>query len=194
MKSPAKHVKRGRALEAQEEWLWREAMRDVAPYRPVPMHPTPKRAEQTAATPPKRIVLAPPQQRAAPNPVHRQVLGTGLDGRTAQRLAQGRITPDATLDLHGMTQDRAHAAMERFLAGSIAHGRRCVLIVTGKGGPNVTRENTDAPWARRGPGILKALVPVWLEHSAARDRIAAIRTAHIGHGGAGALYVYLRVK
>jgi DNA-nicking Smr family endonuclease len=194
MKPPAKHAKRGRALEAQEEWLWREAMRDVAAFRPLPALPPQKRSENPSAPTPKKIVQAPTPQRAAPAARGHQILGTGVDGRTAKRLAQGRIAPEATLDLHGMTQDHAHAAMERFLSVSVAHGRRCVLIVTGKGGPNVKRDGGDAPWAWRGPGVLKALVPVWLEHSLQRDRIAAIRNAHAAHGGGGALYIYLRGK
>lgn len=183
---------RGRALDSGEDWLWREVTRDVKPYRPLPPALPPNRGDAPLGPPQKKPAVP---ARALPAPVARQaVLGSGVDGATARRMAQGRIAPDATLDLHGMTQDHAHSALERFLAVSIALGRRCVLVITGKGGPAERRDEGDAPWARRRPGVLKSLVPLWLEHSALRGRIANIRAAHIKHGGGGALYVYLKSK
>jgi DNA-nicking Smr family endonuclease len=192
MKAPAKRPKRGRALDASEEWLWREVTRDVKSYRPLPAvsHLPPQKPVvlQPTSVQPAKTHGAQPHTRAQAG------LGTGLDGTTARRLAQGRLAPEAVIDLHGMTQDHAHAALERFLAISSAHGRRCVLIITGKGGPNAARDEGDAPWARRRPGVLRSLVPLWLEHSSQRGRIAAVKKAHRTHGGDGALYVYLRSK
>jgi DNA-nicking Smr family endonuclease len=191
MKTPAKTSKRGRALQPDEEWLWREVVRDVRALRP--LGPAPKRppAKANINTSPVKPLEAPVQaKQTAVN----GGLGTGIDGATARRLSQGRLTPEATIDLHGMTQDHAHAALERFLAASAAHGRRCVLIITGKGGLNAARDDADAPWARRRPGVLRSLVPLWLEHSPQRHRIAAIKKAHRAHGGDGALYIYLRSK
>jgi DNA-nicking Smr family endonuclease len=184
---------RGRHLDADEDWLWREAMRDVRPYRPLPASTIrPVRAEAA----PKAAKKIPVPSALSPRPaqIGSQGLGSGVDGATARRLAQGRSAPDATLDLHGMTQDHAHAALERFLAVSVAHGRRCVLVITGKGGLADKRDDGDAPWARRRPGVLKSLVPLWLEHSAQRDNLASVRAAHVKHGGGGALYVYLRSR
>jgi DNA-nicking Smr family endonuclease len=192
MARTGKTALRGRNLDSSEDWLWREVTRDIRPYRLMAPPPVTKRAD-TASTVAKKVSTVVAPLPARPTGA-RAGLGTGVDGSTAKRLAQGRIAPDATLDLHGMTQDHAHSALERFLAISVAHGRRCVLIVTGKGGPRETREEGDAPWARRRPGVLKSLVPLWLEHSAHRDRIANVRAAHIKHGGGGALYVYLRSK
>lgn len=194
MTRPGKPAQRGRSLDAGEDWLWREAMRDVRPYRPLPVAaPRPARAEP-APKPAKKPAAPAHAAPAYPAQSQRQSLGTGVDGATARRLAQGRIAPDATLDLHGMTQDHAHAALERFLAVSVAHGRRCVLVITGKGDPAATRDDGDAPWARRRPGVLKSLVPLWLEHSAHRDSLASVKAAHVKHGGGGALYVYLRSR
>jgi DNA-nicking Smr family endonuclease len=195
MPAPFKSPKRGRKLLDEEEWLWREAMRDVMTLRgrkaaskakaPVPLRPNaqPAKPAQKALPPVKHAVPAAPAK-----------LGSGVDGGTARRMAQGRIAPEATLDLHGMTQNHAHDALERFLGHSIAHDRRCVLVITGKGGMAKGRDDRDAAWAQRRPGVLKSLVPLWLEHSAHRGRVASIRAAHIRHGGDGALYVYLRGK
>jgi DNA-nicking Smr family endonuclease len=197
MTKPPRSSKRGRSLRDDEEWLWREATRGVKTLRKpeTSIELLSKSGSQPlsgSAKSPKAVSSAPmaPARRGVA-PVSPR-LGSGVDGATARRLAQGRITPDAMLDLHGMTQDHAHRALERFLDMSLSYGRRCVLVITGKGGPSKPQDEMDAPWARRRPGVLKSLVPLWLEHSPARSRIASIRTAHIRHGGDGALYVYLR--
>jgi DNA-nicking Smr family endonuclease len=192
MKGPAIPAKRGRALTANEDRLWRAVMRDVRAYRPqgpVPIIAAEARTPALIAKPLHAPPVQPPQQGGT-----RPGLGTGVDGATARRLAQGRMSPDATLDLHGMTQDHAHTALERFLSVSVAHGRRCVLVITGKGGPSSARPGDEAPWAQRHPGVLRSLVPLWLEHSASRGHIAALKSAHVKHGGSGAIYVYLRSK
>ena len=41
-------------------------------------------------------------------------------------------------------------------------------------------------------GVLKAMVPRWLQEPALVRLVADVRTAHRRHGGSGALYVYLR--
>lgn len=182
--------RKGRLLHDQEEWLWREVTKDIRSYRPqgAMPRPTPERAEQHHKVQ-KNVKLQPAVARV-PAPI----LSSGLDGATAKRLSQGRIMPEATLDLHGLTQDHAHIAMERFLTTSVRLGRRCVLVITGKGGPKRHGDETGAPWAQRRPGILRSLVPLWLEHSAHRTHIVSMRAAHARHGGDGAIYLYLRTR
>jgi DNA-nicking Smr family endonuclease len=85
---------------------------------------------------------------------------------------------EARLDLHGLTQAEAHHALSRFIAGSRAVGRRCVLVITGHG--------------RFSGGVLKQAVPRWLHEAEMRPHILAISPAQPQHGGAGALYVLLR--
>src|SRR5437588_346959 len=85
---------------------------------------------------------------------------------------------EARLDLHGMTQPEAHRALQGFVSGSRAAGRRCVLVITGHG--------------RMSGGILKSAVPRWLhEPDLCRD-VLAIASARPQHGGSGALYLLLR--
>lgn len=125
------------------------------------------------------IRLAGPERPQPPRPVI-----PGLDRNTARRLARGRRDPDAVLDLHGMTADRAHGALNRFIHDSAQAGLRCVLVVTGKG------RGEDG--GRRGEGVLRRETPRWLGVAPLAARIVGVFEAHPRHGGAGALYVYLK--
>ncbi|MBM3581501.1 MAG: hypothetical protein FJX37_05995 [Alphaproteobacteria bacterium] len=108
----------------------------------------------------------------------------GVDRATAARLRRGEITIDGTLDLHGMTQKEAHAALLGRIARAHTLGQRCLLVITGKG------ERTDQDG--RETGVLRANVPRWLNEAPVRAHILAFAPARPRHGGAGALYVLLR--
>jgi DNA-nicking Smr family endonuclease len=73
----------------------------------------------------------------------------GIDRANAERLKRGLHRIEARLDLHGMTQAEAHAALSAFIAASRAAGRRCVLVITGRG------------LGQSGLGVLKSSVPRW---------------------------------
>jgi DNA-nicking Smr family endonuclease len=104
----------------------------------------------------------------------------GLDRRTAERLRGGALPIEARLDLHGMTQAEAHRALDTFLARAVEAEKRCVLVITGKGG------------RMAGDGVLRAAVPRWLNEAPNRARLLAFAPAQPQHGGAGALYLLLR--
>jgi DNA-nicking Smr family endonuclease len=165
-----------RPLPPDDIRLWRRAMRDVArlsgrtlpPERDIaPARDRPGRTE--AGGTPAVLFAAPPP------PLDRF---TGIDRANAERLKRGRRPIEARLDLHGMTQAEAHQALSRFIAGSRAMGRRCVLVITGHG--------------RFSGGVLKQAVPRWLNEAELRRHLLAIAPAQPPHGGAGALYVLLR--
>ena len=103
-----------------------------------------------------------------------------LDEATSRRIARGKTSIDARIDLHGMTQDEAHNTLFHFLDRAYASGMRTVLVITGKGA--------------RGEGVLKQVVPRWLSEPLFRERVIGYRESHITHGGSGALYVRLRNK
>ncbi len=113
----------------------------------------------------------------------------GLDKRTAERLRRGDRAPEARLDLHGMTAERAHRSLNGFMARSLAQSLRCVLVITGKGGRH---SSEDAPFMRSDLGVLRQAVPRWLKSGPYRGQIIGIFEAHPRHGGGGALYVYLK--
>jgi len=104
----------------------------------------------------------------------------GIDRTNAERLKRGLHRIGARLDLHGMTQSEAHRALSAFVAESRGVGRRCVLIITGRG-----------RW-QSGTGTLKNLVPRWLDEPALRPHVLAIAPAQPHHGGPGATYLLLR--
>ena len=106
----------------------------------------------------------------------------GLDRRKADRFRRGKLPIEATLDLHGLRQGEAHGRLERFLADCQGAGKRCVLVVTGKG---VHKDQG---------GVLRAAVPRWLNEAPNRARVLSFDYAQQKHGGTGALYVLLRKR
>jgi DNA-nicking Smr family endonuclease len=117
-------------------------------------------------------------KRAGPPPL------ASLDRRSRQRVARGNVAIEARLDLHGMTQDRAHAALSRFLRVAQVNDARLVLVITGKG----ARPNERA--GER--GVLRRVVPEWLSLPEMRAYVIGFEFAHGAHGGEGALYVRIR--
>jgi DNA-nicking Smr family endonuclease len=120
----------------------------------------------------------------------------GLDGSTAERLRRGKVEPEATIDLHGMTQQQAFARLLPFVRRAHDKGYRCILVITGKG----LADRHDAGERSRGfvmperskAGVLRSQVPLWLEQAETRSIVVGIQAAHQRHGGGGALYVYLK--
>lgn len=113
----------------------------------------------------------------------------GVNGATLDRLRRGLLEPQARIDLHGMTQGAAHRTLFTWLAAAHARGYRLVLVITGKGNP---RNDENASWMMSDHGVLKQMVPRWLNEPELAAFIAKVQPAHARHGGGGALYVYLR--
>jgi DNA-nicking Smr family endonuclease len=110
-----------------------------------------------------------------------------LGRRLKQRVGRGSEPLEARIDLHGMTQERAHRALLGFLRNAQANQAKLALVITGKG----SRPGDDAaPEEER--GVLKRMVPFWLESPEFRTYVLGFEPAHVGHGGEGALYVRLR--
>lgn len=191
--------RRSAALSEEDRALWEHAARDLKPLKSakgrVPSgearsaEPVPSRAREDQRPKPERIPprkpepQSKPERRAsAPPPL------ATLDRRTARR-----IEVEARIDLHGMRQSEAHAALRRFLMQSHASGRRWVLVITGKG----TAQRRDADDEHGGyrseeRGVLKRNVPRWLSEPELRSIVVGFSSAAIRHGGEGALYVQLR--
>ncbi len=103
-----------------------------------------------------------------------------VDANLHRRLARGRESLAARIDLHGLTQDAARAALTGFVRRSVDDGWRAVLVITGKG--------------VSGDGVLRRRVPDWLAEPPLREHVAGVSEAHRRHGGEGALYVALKRK
>lgn len=170
--------------------LWQQIIGTVKPLKRRAESPPENRAdpasmEKKSPAPKKAssVNTREPLPEARSQPVEPLSAGraAGLDKRTAQRLRRGQLPIEGRIDLHGMTQAEAHANLARFISGSAARGRRCVLIITGKG----VRGGTGA-------GVLRAQLPHWLNEPALRPMILSFTPAQPKDGGGGAFYVYLR--
>ncbi len=170
------------------------AARDGAPAAP-------KRTGDTAPMPaaaPRPLPPMPPKRAPAPPGPPPLVPGqlAGLDRRSGEKLRKGQMPVEAKLDLHGMTQEGAHASVVRFIEAQHAAGARCVLIVTGKGGraADPFRHKGGRFTFSAGRGILKEALPRWLNEPRLRPHIVAVQPASRAHGGEGAVYVLLKRK
>ena len=94
----------------------------------------------------------------------------GIDRATWQKFRTGKLPPARTLDLHGHTAQRAHAALHAFLAEAVATGLRCVEIVTGRG--------------RAEGGVIRRELPLWLNDPALRPLVLAATHPHAANPGA----------
>jgi DNA-nicking Smr family endonuclease len=145
------------------EGLWRKVASTVRAYDEKAAQP---RGKKASASPP-RARETPPSGSSKPS---------ALDDATRRKLLRGRIEIEARIDLHGMTQDEARGALSRFIARARARDLRTVLVITGKG---------RAP----GSGVLKRMLPLWLEDM---PGVLSLAPAGPKDGGDGAFYVRLR--
>ena len=111
------------------------------------------------------------------NHEHLRFRRASIGHRTMRKLAGGRFTVQAEIDLHGMTVAEARPRLADFIDDALRLGHRCVRIIHGKG------KGSGA----RGP-VLKAGVNRWLRRW---DSVLAFVSARQADGGTGAIYVLL---
>jgi DNA-nicking Smr family endonuclease len=198
MKRPASFVapnrleqRRQRALSEEERALWDSVARQVKPLRKkpralksstksaasAPVLDSPVAAKPAPPPRPVHAVQAPKPSKPAAPPL------APLGRRERTKLSKGRNEIDARLDLHGMTQVRAHHALFGFLQRAHRDGMTFVLVITGKG---------KVSGAESERGVLRRQVPQWLSLPEFRSLVVGFEEAHVGHGGEGALYVRVR--
>jgi len=110
-----------------------------------------------------------------------------MDAKAFARMSRGKLSPEARIDLHGLTLAEAHPQLIGFVLGAQAQGLRLVLVITGKG----RRPTDDGPVPQR-HGVLRHQVPQWLAQAPLGQAVLQVAEAHPRHGGSGAFYVYLR--
>lgn len=183
---PAAAPRRKRALSEEERALWEAVAKQIKPLRKKPRMAKSQPAE-AAVEPPAATKVAPALRPPAPAKIVRAPKPEApplapLGRRERTQLSRGKKPIDARLDLHGMTQTRAHHALSGFLHRAHSDGLTFVLIITGKGKLGAESER----------GILRRQVPQWLSLPEFRSLVVGFEEAHIGHGGEGALYVRIR--
>jgi len=167
--------------------IWRRVAKTVTPARgrttvaqDVPRSNGKKETKTRKASPSAPVKPRPAKTAAAP-PAPKT--GTaGFDRATAGKLKKGKLPLEGRLDLHGMTQAQAQDALTRFIAASARAGKRTVLVITGKG-----RLSAQG-------GVLRRMLPLWLEDPALARHVVALTPAAPKDGGTGAFYLRLRKK
>ena len=130
-------MRRRRGLSADDARLWAGVARSAIPLKGKSFPELPEMPE-----PPARVPAAPPPPAAAAaggtgpgrrGRSRRRLSQHPIERPTRKKLAKGRLAIEARIDLHEMTQARAHDALVGFLRQSQAMGLRHVLVITGRG-------------------------------------------------------------
>jgi DNA-nicking Smr family endonuclease len=178
--------RRKRTLSEEEHALWQSVAKQIKPLRKKHRVPTPQAASSKMEVPDATAVMLRPKSAIpiAPPPPKKPVTPplAPIGRRERSQLSKGRKEIEARLDLHGMTQARAHRALSGFLHRAHGDGLTFVLVITGKGKVGAESER----------GVLRRQVPQWLSQPEFRTLVVGFEEAHIGHGGTGALYVRIR--
>jgi DNA-nicking Smr family endonuclease len=142
--------------------------RDRLPIPPPP--PSPVRVVELPSEV-KLVVEGDGQRYAARAP--------GVSRAQLAELRAGKLHTEETLDLHGQTVEVGRQQLRDFVVAAHRIGRRCVLIVHGKG----THSEHGAPL--REAVLAELLGPL-------SGLVHALATAAPAHGGEGATYIVLR--
>ena len=174
-------AKRSAQLSDEDRIIWAKVARTAKPLKGTTAIPQEPPADHDAM---EMLLSTPPDPAVTPRP-ERPTQGERtplrhFDQQTRDKLTKGRLTIDARVDLHGMTQAEAHGLLLSFLHRAHASGLRYVLVITGKGASFGSE------------GALKRAVPAWLSTPMFRPLVSGHDHAARQHGGAGALYVRLR--
>lgn len=183
---------------ALPDWhLWAEVAQTVSPLQrtlrrqrlqlsaealPLPRPPPPPPPRH------KSVKLPPAMPSYQPSGKPGRAANQAIEPKLKRKLTRGHIEIDGTLDLHGMRQVEAHAALSRFVHARVSRGDRTLLVITGKG---LKKVDGDASVIIE-RGVLRSMLPIWLSEPALAPLIAGWDVAAQGHGGEGAWYVRLR--
>lgn len=187
-------------LSEEDRAAWEQTAGTV---EPLPRRHRPwKRAPIDTDAPPSADALKPrdrtpskaPRPAAAPARRDEPPPFAEIGRRETRKLGAGRITIDARVDLHGMTQAQAHGALRRFLFAAYEERARWVLVITGKGARKGSGDDAGFDYAPRETGVLRRNVPLWLREPDLHAIVVGFRAATQGHGGDGALYIQVRQR
>lgn len=193
-----------RELKPEEKVLWNLVTRTVAPMRKVKIDereeleifsrhmaehdPPGKRSSPVRDSELRRAKAATSSLHAQPadnkskqkKSASPAPIAAHIDKPVYRKIAKGRLPIDSQVDLHDMTQDQALQRLQIFLTQARNMGHRHVLVITGKGGSPTSE------------GVLRRMLPMWLNTPAFSSIVNGYQAASRGHGGDGAFYVRLR--
>ncbi len=179
------------AQNQQDSDLWAEVTRDVEPLKGKSTIPLSREKRMSSTKPKGREQSAPLSEMPQSNRDQDKAPQSGdreMDARALRRLKRGQMTVDGRIDLHGKSQNQAYDALLSYIPNAYAQGKRCILVVTGKG----HSRTGDTSLMNQKPGILKQKTPEWLNTPPLDQYVLKVTPARPQHGGEGALYVLLR--
>jgi DNA-nicking Smr family endonuclease len=187
---------KGKKLSSEDLKLWDKVTGSTKPLdkkKPVVHDTPPKKNKLRSVIKPQRVS---PKIKtlslSANEPFQKKVIlensqKVKMDMKAFTKLKKGKLEPEDTLDLHGMTLETAFPALSSFISRAHSTQKRLVLVITGKG------KNTDPGYAvPQRNGVLRSQVPIWLKEPRLSSLVLQIERAHHRHGGLGAFYIYLR--
>ena len=189
-----RYGKGGKGSGINDLLLWKAFTHDVQPLEGPPDWAeleAQAAAEGRKAKPKTGSESVPVQIQEAPK-FSTQVQAAQLDRCTEEKFRKGKMPIEGRLDLHGFKQDEAHAALTRFIQEAYAAGKRCVIVITGKGTPRSSEEEQAAREPDHRRGILRQRVPDWLSSPPLSLVVLKYARAQPKDGGSGAFYVYLK--
>ncbi|ABA80422.1 DNA mismatch repair protein MutS [Rhodobacter sphaeroides] len=193
---------RRRTLRPDEEELWQAVARSAQPLHPARIRthlpkdePAPRAPEPQVQVPifphfrvGEKVRHGTSHNLVPPLRDHLAAQPLRMDAKNFARMSRGKLSPEARIDLHGMTLTEAHPELIRFVLNAHSDGLRLVLVITGKGS---RRPDDHGPIPQR-QGVLRHQVPQWLRMPPLGAVVLQVAVAHLKHGGEGAYYVYLR--
>lgn len=161
-------------IDDNDAKIWNEAIKDIKKL-------SKKSIRVLQYVEDKPIVINSTNNAIQPTRIQHQILNdkTNISRKVNKNIDGGKISPQAIIDLHGMTEDQAYNAFSNFVHKSYNQQLRFVLAITGKG----TIER---------PSILNAKIKLWVNLPQINPYILRFSQASVKHGGKGAFYIILR--
>lgn len=161
---------RPRGLSSADQALWADYASKLVPLRGRTPKPAPRPAVVDAgpATPPQprpKVAAQATRPRKMASPLSVGDQPGGIDRATWQRFQSGKLVAGRTLDLHGMTAQRAFHALVSFIRSAHADQVRCVEVVTGRGSGETG-------------GVIRREFPHWLNLPEVRPLILGAAHPH----------------
>lgn len=163
-------------VSAEDEALWNRIADTI---KPLPGHqkntvaPEPVKIKKKKAEP----VMVEPVVAAKPVAPLAWTESEQVTRGDKKRIKQGVLKPTARLDLHGYTVARAEKAIPAFLQKCCRDGHLWAEIITGHGRMKSNDEGVEV-------GVLKRMLPQWLEKPTNRQWIKRVMDAPQSRGGA----------
>ena len=176
MKAKPTRTRERSVVPAEDRALFLEAVADVAPLETrdrIPLPPPPPS--------PVRVQVLPPEQKLAVDGDGQRYAARapGVSHAQISELRAGKVRAEAAIDLHGSTIEPALAQLHQFLLESRDLGRRCVLVIHGKG-----------MHSEHGAPLREAVLHTLLGPMS--GLVHALASAAKVDGGEGATYVLIR--